>query len=99
MNEIYPSAIPTNNAKPPIAEIHKTFEALNCHAGDLVQKAIDINLVVGGASEDSIKLDCLPATIAEIADIGLIQNLNHLDNLLGNIDIVLDNIKGRLGMA
>lgn len=98
MNEICNNIMPANNPKPAIADIHKAFEALNCHVGDLVQKAININRVVGGASEDSIKLNCPPATINEIVDIGLIQNLNRLDNMLADVDIVLDNIQGRLGI-
>lgn len=98
MNELV-NAKTVNNPKPPIADIHKAFEALNCHVGDLVQKAINVNRVVGGASdEESIKLNCPPATINEIVDIGLIQNLNRLDNMLADIDTVLDNIQGRLGL-
>lgn len=96
MNEI---SMPVNNQKPAIADIHKTIEALNCHVSDLVQKAIDVNTVVCGASEDSLKLNCPPATITEIADIGLIQNLNRLDNMLADIDTVIDNIKSHLGLS
>lgn len=98
MNEICNNITPLNNPKPPIAEIHKFIEALNCHAASLVQKAIDINRVTCGAAEDSIKLSCPPSTITEIAEIGLIQNLNHLDNMLADIDGVLDNITNRLGI-
>lgn len=100
MNEICNNIMPANNPKPAIADIHKTIEALNCHVADLVQKAIDVNTVVCGASEGpSLKLSCPPATIAEITDIGIIQNLNRLDNMLADVDAVIDNIKGRLGMA
>lgn len=97
MNEIS-TCMPLGNSKPAIAEIHKVIEALNCHAASLVQKSIDINRVVCGASEDSIKLGCPPLTITEIAETGLIQNLNHLDNMLSDIDIVLDSITNRLGI-
>ena len=98
MNEICNNMMPVNNPKPPIAEIHKTIEALNCHVADLVQKACYINRVVCGASEDSIKLNCPPAPITEIVDNGLMQNLNRLDNMLADIDTVLGNIQGRLGL-
>ena len=97
MNEII-NAKTLNNPKPPIAEIHKNIEALNCHVADLIQKACYINQVVCGASEDSIKLSCPPAIITEIADIGLMQNLSRLDNMLADIDTVLDNIQNRLGL-
>ena len=97
MNELVNSK-PLNNPKPPIAEIHKTIEALNCHVADLVQKACYVNQIVCGASEDSIKLSCPPATITEIADIGLMQNLTRLDNMLADMDTVLDNIECRLGL-
>lgn len=86
------------NSKPEIAEIHKNIEALNCHVADLIQKACYINRVVCGASEDSLKLNCPPATITEIADIGLIQNLNRLDGMLADVDAVLNNIENRLGI-
>lgn len=86
------------NSKPAIAEIHKTIEALNCHVEYLVQKSCYINQVVCGASEDSLKLSCPPATITEIVDIGLIQNLNRLDNMLSDIDTVLNSIESRLGL-
>lgn len=98
MNEICNNIMPANNPKPPIAEIHKNIEALNCHVADLVQKACYVNQVVCGASEDSIKLNCPPATIAEITDIGLMQNLNRLDNMLADMDTLLDNIEGHLGL-
>ena len=97
MNELL-NAKPVNNPKPPVAEIHKTIEALNCHVADLVQKACYVNQVVCGASEDSIKLNCPPATITEITDIGLIQNLNRLDNMLADMDTLLNNIEGHLGL-
>lgn len=97
MNELI-NAKPVNNPKPHVAEIHKTIEALNCHVADLVQKACYVNQVVCGASEDSIKLSCPPATITEITEIGLMQNLNRLDNMLADIDTVLDNIQGYLGL-
>ena len=97
MNELI-NAKPSNNPKPPIAEIHKTIEALNCHVADLVQKSCYINQVVCGASEDTFKLSCPPATITEIVDIGLIQNLNRLDNMLSDMDTVLNNIESHLGL-
>lgn len=97
MNELINSK-PLNNPKPAIAEIHKVIEALNGHVAGLVQKAIDINQVACGVSEDSIKLSYPPLTITEITEIGLIQNLNHLDNMLAEIDVVLDNIVNRLGI-
>lgn len=97
MNELL-NAKPVNNPKPHVAEIHKTIEALNCHVADLVQKACYVNQVVCGASEDSIKLSCPPATITEITDIGLMQNLNRLDNMLADMDTLLNNIESRLGI-
>lgn len=84
----------------PVAEVHKTFEALNCHIVDSLGRAMEIGRVVGGENDmGTIKLSSPPMNIADIQGVNIAMNLRHIDDMLADIDMVLEYIKDRLGIA
>lgn len=84
----------------PVADVHKSFEALNCHITDSVGRAMEIVRVVGGESDiGNVKLSSPPMNIADIQGVNIATNLRHIDEMLADMDMVLECIKDRLGIV
>lgn len=84
----------------PVADVHKTFEALYCHIADSVERAMEISLVVGGECDvGNVKLSAPPMNIEDIQGVNIATNLRHIDEMLADMDMVLEYIKDRLGIV
>ena len=96
--DILPKNAPVNEK--PVADVHKTFEALNCHIVDSIGRAMEISRVVGGECDvGNVNLSAPPMNIEDIQGVNIATNLRHIDEMLADMDMVLEYIKDRLGIV